>query len=360
MKASLIFFILLIACATVSADLAVAHNYEDVTKFLELNQEDTIALIFVDSSLNEEQAGGIFSGIVTSISHIFSGADEVGSTEKVAQIEREISEETALLQIDVSKPELKEVQESYDVTTVPFLIVFKRGIVVLKEVPTQETHDKILQVLNVNPSAVHAESTEAVSADESSSVVSSTPEATPQPTESVTPATPVAAPVDPPADSIYAPQDVEETSYEPIVLEETDDNQFQNVFAEYISDEPIVSDETEDNQIQFAELISDETSDEPIVSEETGDNKFTFMEVGTDENGDEYVVDSFELNPIPSEPSPTVERPVRVRQEEPQPTAFRRPQVQEKPAEEQKPAQNPDDRRKYVKHHCHNANSHND
>lgn len=142
------------------ADVEVADSADDVKRFLEENQDNTVALFFIDSSLNEGSEGGFWKGIVTSVSHIFAGdQSEAGSQQRVAEIEKEISNEAALMQIDVSNEDLREIQESYDVSTVPFLIVFKRGIVVLKEVPTHETHDKILQVLNVNPASVHNEET---------------------------------------------------------------------------------------------------------------------------------------------------------------------------------------------------------
>lgn len=147
------------------AEVEIAENADDVRRFLEENQDNTVALLFIDSSLNEGSEGGFWKGVVSSVSHIFSGeGDKQSSKQTVAEIEKEIqllrdsgSNEAALMQIDVSNEDLREIQESYDVTTVPFLIVFKRGIVVLKEVPTHETHDKILQVLNVNPAASHDE-----------------------------------------------------------------------------------------------------------------------------------------------------------------------------------------------------------
>lgn len=147
------------------AEVEIAENADDVRRFLEENQDNTVALLFIDSTLNEGSEGGFWKGVVSSVSHIFSGEGDKGSSKQtVAEIEKEImllresgTNEAALMQIDVSNEDLREIQESYDVTTVPFLIVFKRGIVVLKEVPTHETHDKILQVLNVNPSASHDE-----------------------------------------------------------------------------------------------------------------------------------------------------------------------------------------------------------
>ena len=159
------------------ADLEIAQSFDDVARFLEINnvyqsedgsstaanpdaddEDDTVGLLFIDSTLRDQPGGGFLSGVVSSITHIFSGSEDPNvSQQRVADIEKEISDETRLMQIDVSNENLKGIQESYDVTTIPYLIIFKRGIVVLKEVPNQETHDKILQVLNVNPAAVHQE-----------------------------------------------------------------------------------------------------------------------------------------------------------------------------------------------------------
>lgn len=188
MKYTWAIVLLMLTIAFVKADVEIAESAEDVKRFLEENQDNTVALFFIDSSLNEGSEGGFWKGIVTSVSHIFAGEGEGASgQQRVAEIEREISDEAAMMQIDVSNEDLREIQESYDVTTVPFLIVFKRGIVVLKEVPTHETHDKILQVLNVNPVGVHNED-ETVTVDESASAAEPTPaaaepvpEATPEP-----------------------------------------------------------------------------------------------------------------------------------------------------------------------------------
>lgn len=180
MKAGITILIALMLLSFVQCDVEVATDADSVRKFLEDNQDHTVALFFIDSSLNEGSEGGFWKGITTSISHIFSGEDEAAATNaRVAEIEKDISTNAALIQIDVSNEKLRDIQESYDVTTVPFLIVFKRGIVVLKEVPTHETHDKILQVLNVNPAAVHAED-EATPVATEPEAAAAAPEAAPE------------------------------------------------------------------------------------------------------------------------------------------------------------------------------------
>jgi len=193
MKSTLVIVAMLLFCSFVYADIEMADSPDDVKRFLEENQDNTVALFFIDSSLTEGSEGGFWKGVVTSVSHIFAGEEETGgSRQRVAEIEKDISNDAALMQIDVSNEDLREIQESYDVTTVPFLIVFKRGIVVLKEVPTAETHDKILQVLNVNPASVHNEEESTVVVSGSSETSASAPE---QPAPESRP-TPTAAPTE--------------------------------------------------------------------------------------------------------------------------------------------------------------------
>ena len=207
----------MLLCLSVKADVETAQSFDDVTRFLELNQDDTVALLFTDSTLTNQTGTGFLSGVVSSVTHIFSGVEEAdASNQRVAEIEKEISNETSLLQIDVSNENLKEIQESYDVTTVPFLIVFKRGIVVLKEVPTHETHDKILQVLNVNPAAVHEESATVEEKDTQESVPESSKVEVVKPAAEAKEET-IVEPV-----SVVEENVVEETVVEPVsVVEET-------------------------------------------------------------------------------------------------------------------------------------------
>lgn len=158
MKSSWAILLLLILCYSVRAEVATAETADDVQAFLEQNQDNTVALFFIDSTHSEGTEGGFWKGIVTSVSHIFSGEEGAeGSQQKAANIEKALANEADLLKIDISNGDLEEVMDTFDVQTVPYIIVIKKGVVVLKEVPTHETHDKILQILNVNPAPVHAE-----------------------------------------------------------------------------------------------------------------------------------------------------------------------------------------------------------
>ena len=201
----------------VRAVLQKAQTADDVNKFMEANHDNTAALLFIDSSMTEGSQDGVWSKIISSVSHLFSGENTPGSTQSVSDIEKDLVAGAAMLQIDVSNPTLKDVRESYDVATIPYLIVFKRGIVVLKEVPTTDTHDKILQVLNINPAAVHPEPTPApvqqkpAKPAETSVTPSRAPVAVPAP---VPVTAPVAAPAPKPAPQ---PQQPKPAQAQPVV-----------------------------------------------------------------------------------------------------------------------------------------------
>jgi hypothetical protein len=136
------------------ADIQLAKSPEDVTRFLEDNQDNTAGLLFFDSTAKEPGDSGFWGGVITSITHVFSAEDEGGNGGHVATVEEDISTDAELMRIDVSHEDFREIQESYDVAAVPFLILFKKGIPVLREVPNAETHDKILEVLNVAPAVI--------------------------------------------------------------------------------------------------------------------------------------------------------------------------------------------------------------
>lgn len=164
---------------SVQSEVIIADTPETVQKAIQDNQDSTLALFFLDSSLAQGSDSGFWNGIVTSISHIFSGEEAADAQQQqIDSLSADMVDDVTMVQIDVSKEDLRDVQEAYDVTTVPFLIVFKRGIVVLKEVPTHETHDKILQVLNVHPDAVNDDGTLTITTVGETEVASSAPEST--------------------------------------------------------------------------------------------------------------------------------------------------------------------------------------
>ena len=342
------------------AEIEVAQNYDDVTRFLEENQDDTVALLFMDSTASSQSSGGVFSGIFSSIGSIFSGSgDSASSEDQVAQIEKEISDEAALMQIDVSLEDLKEIQESYDVTQVPFLIVFKRGIVVLKEVPDKETHDEILQVMNVTPASQRAEAE--ASADDTTVEADASAETTPEAEAAEPAAEPVAAEEATPAEE-PAPAD-DETVVKPISVRQAPPSPRPAPRPAPTIVEPI----------SVAQPKPKPSLKEPEKSFATGDNQ--------DQGANTGAPRSFELlrNPPPparEEQKPTTQEKVTLAPGESQqtdssaqeipasrptrPTPAAKPEAKAAPAKKEREHVDPDSRRKYVFHKCHEMGTHND
>jgi hypothetical protein len=337
MKTSWCLLLVALLCVSVWAEVEIAKTTDDVKRFLEENQDNTAALFFIDSSAIDGSETGFWSGIVTSVTHVFSGEDTIANTpQRVAEIEKDISTDAALLQVDISNEDFREIQESYDVTTVPFLILFKKGIAVLKEVPTHETHDKILQVLNVNPIGIHDE---------------------------VVPEEVVETPVSPVAVETVVPES------EPVVVVEE---------PEVVVPEPevVVLEEPTPIAIETPELVVVEEPEVVVIDEPEP----FFIEEPVVIEEPEII----ELEPMIIEPTPIVVERTTVVEVEPRRVSIPEPQVAEnlkwrtessddrpdrvyaptpeivQPAPAQKELPNPDDRHKFVFHRCHDLSSHND
>ena len=401
--------------ANVYADVVRAEDAETVRTTIDQDADGTLALLFVDNSISQGSESGFWNGIVTSINHIFSGEDQANAQQQqINSIEQDISDEVTLIQIDVGSNEgLREIQESYDVTTVPFLIVFKRGIVVLKEVPTHETHDKILQVLNVNPAAVHEdEGTDEIVVGDEPAVSSSAPdsesvtipeesielaeESVDLPEESVDipeesielaeesvdlPEESVEEPVEVSEEPEVEPTPVEEPTVEPEVVEEepiveplvdtviepivdTVNDTIQEAINDTIS-EPINDTVSEALNDTISELINDtisepanETIEEPSNATVGGVIKDTIKGLFNFSSG-EPETPAPEETPTPVE---TVTEPAAVNPATPVNTrkiTLAPGDKQTQPTAEQ-PHENPDDREKYVDHRCRDVTTYDD
>ena len=219
-------------------------------------------MLFIDSTLRDQSGNGFFSGVVSSITNIFSGAEDPNVTQKrVEEIEKEISEEARLMQIDISNENLRGIQESYDVTEVPYLIIFKRGIVVLreklgtKEAENQEIQDKVRQILNITPTETPEEENNDVVIEENVPV-ESVPEAS---SENV-----ATAPEEVSSSSPVATTNVEEVSAEPIAAEAPEE---QPTVEEVVVLEPVKPIE-EETPAESEEPAIEESPDEIIILED--------------------------------------------------------------------------------------------
>jgi hypothetical protein len=96
-----------------------------VNDILGLNKDKTVGLFFINPHVNVESKSAekdsfwsSILGVVDSIKGIF-----VSSEMAPNDIEELLSQNAVLLEIDVSDPKLAYVEEAYEVTTVPYLIV---------------------------------------------------------------------------------------------------------------------------------------------------------------------------------------------------------------------------------------------
>ena len=63
------------------------------------------------------------------------------------EIARQISDKALLIEVDVSNPKLSYVEELYEVTTVPYLIMVQGDKVLFKGIPTNESYKTVLSLL---------------------------------------------------------------------------------------------------------------------------------------------------------------------------------------------------------------------
>ena len=59
-----------------------------------------------------------------------------------------MAEKALLIEIDVSDPKLQYVEELYDVTTVPYLILLQSGSVLFKGVPNNDSYKTVIGILD--------------------------------------------------------------------------------------------------------------------------------------------------------------------------------------------------------------------
>ncbi|CAI2367974.1 unnamed protein product [Moneuplotes crassus] len=141
----------LLVIGYVYAGVQQASNVKDVNNFLDKNRNSVAALFFYDSSLDEGTESGFWSGVATSVSNIFNQEDGgVPPEHQNTDIEKRISEEADLMQIDVSKEELRELQNQFSITAIPYVVIYDKGVIVLSEVLDENTHEKAVQILENN------------------------------------------------------------------------------------------------------------------------------------------------------------------------------------------------------------------
>lgn len=128
------------------ADIIRADDADEVRDFLNEYKDKTATLYFHDSEAKKEASenqGGLFGFL----GGLFTAEDTD------TELERKIAENNDLMKIDIADLDLKEIQELYEVDVVPYIVVIKGGIIVLKEVPNDTTFERIKKTYAENDAA---------------------------------------------------------------------------------------------------------------------------------------------------------------------------------------------------------------
>ena len=148
MKSQNLLCLFFIAVLVLSATATVfeAETSEDVDLFLEDFSEETIALMFYDSSENNEEQKTWFSTLSSRILGVFMSEDQYGrSTEDWVEM---FDDKLHLMRIDVSNKENSRSKEEFNINDAPYIILMEDRRTELREKMDDETYDHIKDLLD--------------------------------------------------------------------------------------------------------------------------------------------------------------------------------------------------------------------
>ncbi len=141
----------LLAMTANAGNLQKAGSPDEVAAFLGSHDDGLASMFFYDAAKDDE--GGILNTVGSLIDSVTGGKEEKTGTLKQMM---DTSELIDTLAIDVSNPDFQETQGLYEVTKVPFVIVFNDGVAAIKDEPNETTLKKIsalkrIQTVNEEP-----------------------------------------------------------------------------------------------------------------------------------------------------------------------------------------------------------------
>lgn len=110
----------------------VAETEKDIKAFNERHIQDTSVLYFVNLSSKTE------TGFWASLFSLFGSSSESDETYLL-----DIAENNPVLKIDVGQDELVNATKPYNVTSIPYVVAFHKGLELLREAPYSSTADRI-------------------------------------------------------------------------------------------------------------------------------------------------------------------------------------------------------------------------
>ena len=135
MRPAVVAIVLLLVVSLALGERMKAESSAEVSKFLSDHRHSSqIIALFFKKTPEDANSGGVFASMKNKV---FNGVANLFSKELTPeQFEDQIEKnESILIEIDINNPELKEIEEFYHVTTVPYLVIMKNYDVLYEGIP---------------------------------------------------------------------------------------------------------------------------------------------------------------------------------------------------------------------------------
>ena len=127
--------------STASALTIINDNKRDIVTLLFYDAQ-TMNTKLKDASKGGQDTPGFWGNLMGGIRDMFTTTER-----SVADLVNEMSKDSVLIEIDSSNPDLKSMQEIYNVPSIPYIIVLQGNKVLYRGIPDDKTYKKISQIL---------------------------------------------------------------------------------------------------------------------------------------------------------------------------------------------------------------------
>lgn len=100
--------------------------------------DKTLTEVIQQQNQEQKEEKGFWGSLVTGIRGMFNDKEK-----SISEFAGEIEDKSVLVEIDTSNPDFEQLQRSYNVNTVPYLIILSRQILVYRGVPSTEANEKL-------------------------------------------------------------------------------------------------------------------------------------------------------------------------------------------------------------------------
>jgi hypothetical protein len=144
---------LAILAMTVTATVFEAESSDDVDLFLTDFEDETIALLFYDSSTNNKDDQDWFARLSSKVLGIFMSSDQYGrSTEDWVEM---FDDKLHLMRVDAKNGQNLRSREEFNIVDAPFIVMMDHRRTILREKMDDETYDHVRMLLDRRPNILH-------------------------------------------------------------------------------------------------------------------------------------------------------------------------------------------------------------